>query len=369
MIDLPCGTRNYDYARDMAIIRTKTHWVLFICLLVAIFAAPVYLSSSWLGVTSLIGITIIAVTGLNILVGYCGQLSIGHAGFMAVGAYTTAILTNKLGVPLLGALICSGLTAGIIGIIFGIPSVRIKGFYLAITTIAAQFIIIWVINHWSAVTGGFTGINVPRDSILDTVQSIVKPILGPVLEITNIRYTDEINNFYIVIVITIIFIFIAKNLARGRVGRAFIAIRDNDLAAEVMGINLLYYKLLAFFIGCFFAGVAGSLFAHWVGFMNAENFTIADSILFVGMIIIGGLGTTLGPILGAVLIRLLQQGLIFLSPILERTLPTLPAGFTSGIAPMVFGLVIILFLILEPRGLAHRWMLFKSAYRLWPFSY
>jgi branched-chain amino acid transport system permease protein len=368
-MDLPCGTRNYDYARDMAIIRTKTHWALFICFLILLFAAPVYLSSSWLGVTSLIGITLIAITGLNILTGYCGQLSIGHAGFMAIGAYTTAILMNKLGFPLLAATICSGMSAGVIGILFGIPSVRIKGFYLAITSIAAQFIIIWVINHWSAMTGGFTGINVPRDSILDAIQSIVKPILTPVLAITNGRYTDEINNFYVIIIITIICVFLAKNLTRGRVGRAFIAIRDNDLAAEVMGINLLYYKLLAFFTGCFFAGVAGSLFAHWVGFINAENFTITDSILFVGMIIIGGLGTTLGPILGVIIIRLLQQGIIFISPLIENSFPALPAGFTSGIAPMVFGLVIVLFLILEPRGLAHRWTLFKSAYRLWPFSY
>lgn len=368
-MDLPCGTRNYDYARDMAILRTKTHWAIFICFLSITFAAPLYLSSSWLGVTSLIGITIIATIGLNILVGYCGQLSIGHAGFMAVGAYTTAILTNKLGIPLLPSLICSGFTAGLIGIIFGIPSVKIKGFYLAITTIAAQFVIIWVINHWSTMTGGFTGINVPRDSILNSIQQIMEPIIGPFLLLTNKRYTDEVNHFYVIIVITVICVFLGKNIVRGRVGRAFIAIRDNDLAAEVMGINLLYYKLLAFFIGCFFAGISGSLFAHWVGFMNTESFTMADSILLIGMIIIGGLGTTIGPIFGVILIRLLQQGILFISPILERAFPILPAGFTSGIAPMVFGLAIILFLILEPRGLAHRWMLFKSAYRLWPFSY
>ncbi len=209
-MDLPCGTRNYDYARDMAILRTKTHWALFICFLLILFNAPVYLSSSWLSVINLISITLIAVIGLNILVGYCGQLSIGHAGFIAVGAYTTAILTNKLGFPLFGALICSGLTAGIIGIIFGLPSVRIKGFYLAITTIAAQFIIIWIINHWSAMTGGFHGIKVPRDAILNTIQSIVKPVLVPVLAITNGRYTDEINNFYLIIIITIICVFLAK---------------------------------------------------------------------------------------------------------------------------------------------------------------
>jgi len=349
-MDLPCGTRNYDYARDMAVLRTKTHWALFIGLLIILYTAPLYLSNSWLGVCNLIGITIIAVIGLNILTGYCGQLSIGHAGFMAVGAYTTGILTGKLGMPFLAGLICSGFSAGLIGLIFGLPSVRVKGFYLAITTIAAQFIIIWIINHWS-LTGGFVGMSVPRASIGGFV------------------FKSEASQFYLILVIASICVFFAKNLARGKVGRAFIAVRDNDLAAEVMGINLMYYKLLAFFIGCFLAGIAGALFAHWTGFLNAENFTLTDSILYIGMIIIGGLGTTIGPILGAVLIRLLQQGIMYISPVMESAFPAIPAGFTSGIAPMVFGLVIILFLILEPRGLAHRWALFKAAYRLWPFSY
>jgi len=350
-MDLPCGTRNFDYARDMAVLRTKTHWALFLALLLILFTMPLYLNKYWLGVSNLIGITIIAALGLNLLVGYCGQLSVGHAGFIAVGAYTTAVLTSKLGVPFLLALLCSGAMAGLVGLIFGLPSVRVKGFYLAITTIAAQFIIIWIINHWSSVTGGFVGISVAPASI------------------GNLVLKSEASQFYLIMVITALCILLAKNLARGRVGRAFVAVRDNDLAAEVMGINLLYYKLLAFFIGCFLAGIAGSLFATWVGFMNAEHFTLTDSILYIGMIIIGGLGTTLGPILGVVVIRLLQQGIMYISPFLEGTFPVLPAGFTSGLGPMVFWLVIVLFLVLEPRGLAHRWTLFKAAYRLWPFSY
>jgi branched-chain amino acid transport system permease protein len=349
-MDLPSGTRNYDYARDMAVLRTKTHWAFFIGLLIIVFTAPLYLGNYWLSVFNLIGITIVAVTGLNILIGYCGQLSIGHAGFMAVGAYTTGILTAKLGLPFPVGLLCAGLSAGLIGIIFGLPSVRVKGFYLAITTIAAQFIIIWVINHWS-VTGGFVGMDVPRASIFGFV------------------FKTEASQFYLIMVIVALCIFLAKNLARGRVGRAFIAVRDNDLAAEVMGINLLYYKLLAFFIGCFLAGIAGALYAHWTGFLNAENFTLTDSILYIGMVIIGGLGTTIGPILGVVVIRLLQQLIIYISPFIENAIPSLSTGFTTGLGPMVFGLVIILFLILEPRGLAHRWTLFKAAYRLWPFSY
>ena len=349
-MDLPSGTRSYSYAQDMAIFRTKTHWVWLFLLFVLLLTAPLYWGNYWLSVANLIGITIIAATGLSILTGYCGQLSIGHAGFIAVGAYTSAVLTNRLELPFLVGLISAGLMAGFVGLIFGIPSVRVKGFYLAISTIAAQFIIIWVINHWAGVTGGFTGISVPPASI------------GGISLIT------QTSQFYLIVVITIIVIYFAKNLARTRVGRAFIAIRDNDLAAEVMGINLFRYKLLAFFIGCFLAGIAGSLLAHWIGFLNAENFSMMDSILYIGMIIIGGLGTTVGPILGVIFIRLLQVGITFVSPILESSL-ALPAGFTTGIGPMLFGLAIILFLILEPRGLAHRWALFKAAYRLWPFSY
>ena len=334
----------------MAIFRTKTQWVMLLALFVVLFTAPLYWGNYWLSVANLIGITIIAATGLNILTGYCGQLSIGHAGFIAVGAYTSAVLTNRLELPFLVGLICAGLTAGLIGMIFGIPSLRVKGFYLAISTIAAQFIIIWVISHWSSVTGGFTGISVPPASI------------------GGITFVSQASLFYLITLITVLVVFLAKNLARTRAGRAFVAIRDNDLAAQVMGINLFRYKLIAFFIGCFLAGIAGSLLAHWIGFMSVEHFTIMDSILYIGMIIIGGLGTTTGPIFGVIFIRLLQQGITFIAPVLESTF-ALPAGFTTGIGPMVFGLAIILFLILEPRGLAHRWQLFKASYRLWPFSY
>ena len=349
-MELPCGTRNYTYDVDMAIFRTRTHWALLGVLALILLTAPLYWGNYWLGVANLICITIIAATGLNILTGCCGQLSIGHAGFIAVGAYTAAVLTNRLELPFLVGLICAGLAAGLIGMIFGIPSLRVKGFYLAISTIAAQFIIIWVINHWTSVTGGFDGISVPPASI------------------GGITFVTQASQFYMILVITVLVVFLAKNLARTRVGRAFVAIRDNDLAAEVMGINLFRYKLVAFFVGCFLAGIAGSLLAHWIGFMNAENFTLMDSILYIGIIIIGGLGTTLGPILGAIFIRMLQQGITFIAPVLESTF-ALPAGFTTGIGPMVFGLAIILFLILEPRGLARRWQLFRASYRLWPFSY
>ena len=352
-MNLPAGVRNFSYARDMAIFRTKTHWAMLLLLFIILFTAPGYLPNYWLGVINLIFITIIAATGLNILTGYCGQLSIGHAGFIAAGAYTSAVLTNSLGLPFLVGLISAGLLSGLIGVLFGLPSLRVKGFYLAISTIAAQFIIIWVINHWSGVTGGFVGMSVPP------------------AEIGGFQFISQSSKYFLILSLTIMVIFFAKNLVRTRVGRAFVAIRDNDLAAEVMGIDLFRYKLLAFFIGCFLAGIAGALLAHCkYGFLNAEYFSLTESILFVGMIIIGGLGTTVGPIFGVILIRLLDEMLrMEFVPMLESTFKALPAGWASGLAPLIFGLVIILFLILEPRGLAHRWQLFKASYRLWPFSY
>ena len=350
-MDLPAGTRNSSYAEDMTIFRTTTQKTLLVALLIALFCTPLWFGNYWLSIANSIGIAIIAVTGLNILTGYCGQLSIGHAGFMAVGAYTSAIFTSTLGLPFMVGLICAGIMAGIIGMLFGIPSLRVKGFYLAISTIAAQFIIIWVIRGWVSVTGGSSGMEIGPPSIL------------------GIDLKSQTSEFYLILIITIIAIFIAKNMARTRVGRAFVAIRDNDLAAEVMGINLFRYKLTAFFIGCFFAGIAGSLLAHISRLASPEYFPFQNSVLYIGMIIIGGLGTTIGPIFGVIFFQLLDVLVTKLSPALQSAFPHLPLGFTSGIAPTLFGLTIILFLIFEPRGLAHRWQLFKSSYRMWPFSY
>jgi branched-chain amino acid transport system permease protein len=350
-LDLPSGIRSFSYAQDMAIFRTKTHWFLILMMLIILFMMPMVLPNYWLSVANLILITIIAATGLNILTGYCGQLSIGHAGFMAVGAYTSAILTGTFSVPFPFGLLCAGIMAGVVGMVFGISSLRVKGFYLAISTLAAQFIIIWVIAHWDSVTGGTSGLPVSPARVAGLI------------------FRSQTDKFYLILVVTIIAIFFAKNLSRTRTGRAFVAIRDNDLAAEVMGINPFRYKLLAFFIGCFFAGVAGSLFAHWTGYINPESFPFATSVLYVGMVIIGGLGTTIGPIFGVIFIQLLDVIVFRISPALQAAFPNLSSGFVVGIAPMLFGLTIILFLIFEPRGLAHRWQLFKASYRLWPFSY
>jgi branched-chain amino acid transport system permease protein len=335
----------------MAVFRTRMHWFLLVLLAALMLTAPLYWANYWLSVANIIMIYVIAAAGLNILTGYCGQLSIGHAGFMAVGAYTSALLTSRWDIPFLFALPLAGITAGVVGIVFGLPSLRVKGFYLAISTLAAQFIILWVASHWESVTGGTMGLAVSSVKIGDHALR------------------SQGDKFYLILPIAALVVFLAKNLARTRTGRAFVAIRDNDLAAQVMGIDLFRYKLLAFFIGCFFGGIAGALMAHWSGFISPESFPLTTSILFVGMIIIGGLGTSVGPIFGVIFIQLLNELVIRLSAGLQAAFPTLSSSFKVGIAPVVFGLAIILFLILEPRGLAHRWNLFKSSYRLWPFSY
>ena len=347
-MDLPTGVRNMRYEQDMAILRTRMHWLELMAFLVLLLAAPLYFGSYWLDFMRLTLIIVISATGLNILTGYCGQLSIGHAGFMAVGAFTSALLTGRLELPFFVALCAAGLVAGLVGIVFGLPSLRVKGFYLAISTLAAQFIILWIINHWNVTSGG--------------VAAEPPSVGGIILRSSNAKY-------YLVLAVAALVVFFAKNLSRTRIGRAFIAIRDNDLAAQVMGVNLFRYKLLAFFIGCFFAGIAGSLFAHcWTGFITHESFSFADSILYIGMIIIGGLGTSVGPIFGAIFIGLLKVLQSQISPFLISTFD-LSSNIAVGVGPILYGLAIILFLIFEPRGIAHRWQLFKASYRLWPFSY
>jgi branched-chain amino acid transport system permease protein len=345
---LPSGVFQSSYAQDMAIFRTKTQWILLFGFLVLLFALPSFASDKLLTLATIIGISIISVLGLNILTGYCGQISMGHAGFMAVGGYVSAILTVKLGLPFWLALPCAGLGAGLVGIIFGLPSLKIKGFYLIMATVAAHFIIIWVILQFADITGGSDGMSLQRPSIGGFV------------------FKSKASYFYLVITITCLAVYLAKNIVRTRVGRAFIAIRDNDLAAEVMGVNLWYYKLTAFFIGCVFAGISGSLLVHYYSFVSTESFPFMNSVWYLGMLIVGGMGTTSGVIFGVIFLKLLDELVVMVGPMLPTWL-TPQAAASLGL--ILRGLVIILFLIFEPRGLIHRWEMIKTYYRKWPFSH
>lgn len=347
----PAGTYDTRYAQDMSIVRTRTQWILLALFLVFLIAFPHFIGRDWLGTFSLTGIVLIAVFGLHITTGLCGQINLGQTAFMAVGAYTSAVLTAKLGWPFLVALPCAGIMAGMVGLIFGAPSLKIKGFYLAMSTLAAYFIISWILLH-TKFLGGAIGMHVPYASIGGFI------------------FDTDIKMYYLIIALTLIAGLGALNLTRTRAGRAFTAIRDNDLAAEVMGINLFYYKLLAFFIGCFYAGIAGSLWAHYYSYIQPLQFTLKDSVWYLGMIIVGGIGSTSGAVLGTVSISLLDRKFApFISGILTETFPLVRMNVTYATGTILFALVIIIFLVKQPRGLAHWWQIIKSSYRLWPYAY
>lgn len=349
----PSGTFNSSYSEDMAILRTKEQWFMLAALIGFLLAMPLFASDHMLAIGTTIAVFLIAVHGLNITTGYCGQINLGQAAFMAVGGYTSALLAIHLGLSFWLCLPTAGLVTGLVGLLFGLPSVKVKGFYLALTTLAAQYIIIYIIKtpayEW---TGG----------------SICLPGIPPA-RLGGIVLASEASYYYLAIAFTIVMTFFAKNLARSNIGRAFVAIRDNDLAAEAMGISLARYKLLAFFIGCFYAGIAGSLWAHYTRVISPDDFTLLKSIWFVGMLIVGGLGSTTGAILGVIFIQVLDELVVIFGPTLASLFPAIGAGISAALALMVFALVVILFLVFEPRGLAHRWQIFKNSYRLWPFSY
>jgi branched-chain amino acid transport system permease protein len=342
------GTFQENYAQDMAIFRTRLHRGMLFAFLLFLITCPLFLSDRMLTVMTMIGIAIISVHGLNILTGYCGQISIGHVGFMAVGAYISAILTAKLGWSFWAALPCAALAAGMAGLIFGLPSLKIRGFYLIMATIAAHFIILWVVLHLRSITGGADGLAVP------------KPRIGSFVLKSKASY------FYLVMAFSCLATFLAINIVRTRAGRAFVAIRDNDLAAEVMGINLWSYKLQAFFIGCVYAGVAGALLVHYYAFASVDQFPFMDSVWYLGMLIVGGMGSTSGAIFGAVSLKLLDELVTIVGPILSAAVA---AQAAASLALISRGLIIILFLIFEPRGLAHRWGMIKAYFKLWPFSH
>ena len=355
-MDLPCGVFSRGPEQDMAIVRTRTQWGLLIALLIFLFTLPLFVSTTLLHFATYVSITIIAVHGLNIITGYCGQISLGHAIFMVVGGTASGIFTFRWGLPYWVALPCAGLLSGAVGMFFGLPSVRIKGFYLALTTLAAHFIIPYVI------------VNVPGISTLSGAARGLTNLPRPFSQ--GIGFLDADQSYYLlVIVCTVLVTFFVKNLARTRAGRSFVAIRDNDIAAESVGINLFRYKLLAFFIGSFLAGIAGSLWCHYMGSVTPYLLNIMDSIWFMGMLIVGGLGSTTGVILGVLFLKGLGEIVTTMTPGMLESLPFLSVKLTISGVMMVYALVIILFLVFEPRGINHWWQRVKTSYRMWPFAY
>lgn len=348
----PAGEFDTTYAGDMATIRRKWQWGLVFALLIALYTLPLYASQSLVALANRICITIIAVQGLNLLTGYTGQISLGQAAFMTTGGYISALLVNQLGWPFYFSMPAAALGAGVVGLLFGLPSLRVKGFYLVMATLAAQFIIPWFTrNAFKDTLNGAQGMNVAVPELF-------------ALEInTPQRYL--MLTFTVLILTTIV----AHNVSRSRLGRSFITIRDNDLAAEVLGVNLFRVKLQAFFLAAVYAGLAGALAAHQLRHINSETFNLSDSIIFMGMLVIGGLGSNLGPFFGAIVVEFLIEIATILGPVFSDILPSTAYGAVQALRPLFFGTALMLFLIFEPRGLAYRWNVLKAAWRLRPFSH
>jgi len=345
-----CGDFRETYAEDMAIFETSFARRLLFLFLGALLLVPLFAGAFWLDIGNRILIAIIAATGLNILTGFTGQISLGNAAFLSVGAYATAYLSGKWGLPFPVVIPLAGLLTAAVGMVFGIPSLRLKGLYLAVATLAAHFVIEFTITHWESVTGGVNGMSIPAAKLGPLVLDGDRPL------------------YYLVLALTVGLLLFAKNLFRTKVGKAFVAIRDQDISAEVMGVQVFRYKLLSFGVSSFYVGVAGSLLGYQARIISPENFPITVAIDQLGMIIIGGLGSILGSVFGAVFITLLPELLRLITGALSDSFPqltTLLASLKMG----VFGLAIVLFLVFEPDGMAARWHTIRNYWKLYPFSY
>ena len=344
------GSAKQSYAADAALFDSRTQQAWLVLLMLALVAFPFLAGEYWLYLACLVAINIVSTMGLNILTGYTGLVSLGQAAFMGLGAYTVAILQARLGTPMLVNLLAAGVVAMVAGVLVGLPSLRVKGLYLAIATIAAGVITHFIFGHFSQFTGGSSGITVAPAQVF------------------GIDLDSSFRLYWVIVPHTGLMLLGAANLFRTRIGRAFIAIRDRDISAAVLGIPLLPYKLLSFAIASFYAGVAGGLFAYFFRAVTPESFPLLMSIFFLAAVIVGGMGSVLGSVLGAVFMTMVPE-------VLKLIVSALPAALVgenatlvlSPVRTIVFGLMIVLFLIFEPHGLAEIWRRTRRLFHLWPF--
>ena len=334
--------RKSNYYQDIRLFKFRSTFFWYLLLLLALALMPLALDTYNISILNFIAIYSVAAIGLMLLTGYTGQVSLGHAAFFAIGSYTSAILTLK-GVPFILALPMAGVFSGIIGIAVGFPALRLSGLYLAIATMGFGFIVEEILSRWESLTRGNLGILVKKASI------------GPLI------FNSEEKFFYLALLILIITILLARNILRSTTGRAMIAIRDSEIAAQTMGISLARYKTMAFAISAFFTGIAGSLYAHKIAFINPESYTIVLSIEFIIMIIIGGLGSIHGAIFGTAFVIMLPQIIIMVKDYLPVYLQE-----QTGLQPAVYGLMVILFILFEPLGLYGRWRKVKFYFEMFP---
>lgn len=352
------GQFKTSYQTDQAIFPIiQDRWFVALVLVVAFVAIPLFANEYWFQAVLIpLYIYAIAAIGLNILTGYAGQVSLGTGAFMAIGAYATyKICTAFPDLNILIVFVMSGFFAAGVGIVFGLPSLRIKGFYLAVATLAAQFFILWLFNK----VGWFY-----NDNPSGTITAPPREVFGIMITGPNAL---PITRYYVCLIFLVVFGLAAKNLVRGHIGRSWMAIRDMDIAAEIIGIEPLKTKLMAFAISSFYCGVAGALFIFcWLGSAETEAFDIFLSFQIMFMIIIGGLGSIMGSIMGAAFIILLPIFLTNFPPLIGINVAT---DLAKHIEEIIFGALIVFFLIVEPHGLARLWQIAKEKLRQWPFPY
>ncbi len=344
-----CGLFHTTYAQEARFFQTGFQKVSLGLFLLALLCTPLFLSNYQLSMLNMINIAVIGAVALNLLTGCCGQISLGHGAFIGVGAYTTG-LCSLAGWPFIPALLFGGLITALVGMIFGVPSLRLKGIYLAIATLAAQLILSYVFLHWESMTGGSVGLGLDAPAIL------------------GFAFDNDTRMFYLTFVVAVISVLLVSNIVRTRHGRAFVAIRDFHQSAESVGVNLFTYKLQAFAASSFLAGISGGLWAHYTMYITPEQFDILLSIRYLAMIIIGGLGSVLGSIFGAIFVTLLPEGLGALAQWAGSFFPNISSYFLA-MREGIFGLILVLFLIFEPEGLVHRWRLLKAYWKLYPFAH
>ncbi len=350
---IPAGDFRTSYAVDTTIFPTAASRNAAIVGIVLICFAPLIFNEYWLTILIQIGIFGIAALGLNILVGFTGQISIGHAAFFLFGAFTSAYLSNH-SVPVFFAIPLAGAITAIVGLIFGVPAARLKGLYLVIATLAAQYILLDFFSRADWFSGG-------------SVPASAQPfsIFGYVLR-------GDRQYFYVVLAYVLVSYLLVTNLIRTRDGRALVAVRDHYLSAEIMGINLTKYRTLSFGLAAFFAGIAGALYAHYQLVVSNEGFGIERSIIFLAMIIIGGTGSIMGTLMGTAFVVLLPESMEWISAGLKGSTIDKALSLNNNITflrEIAIGLIIIAFLIFEPDGLAHRWRQVKTYWKLYPFSH
>ncbi|MHC1701679.1 MAG: branched-chain amino acid ABC transporter permease [Humidesulfovibrio sp.] len=344
-----CGLFFESYRAEAQVFQSGFQRACLGLFIAALLLSPWVLDSYFVSMLNLIMIAVIGAVSLNLLTGVCGQISLGHGAFLGVGAYAAAQATLH-GVPFIAALLLGGFSAALAGMVFGVPSLRLKGIYLAIATLAAQLILEFVFLHWESATGGSRGLIVEAPKIL------------------GFSFDTERRMFYLLLSAAALSLLMVTNVLRTRHGRAFVSIRDFYLSAEIAGVNLFAYKLAAFGLSSFLAGVAGGLWAHYTLFLSAEQFGITLSISYLAMIIIGGLGSVTGSVMGAVFMTILPEFLNGLSGSISLVLPNI-SQHINALREGVFGLVLMLFLIFEPEGLANRWRLIKAYWKLYPFAH